>query len=371
MMLADSASDMSPSLVLAIGLIASTPPTRFMGTLHCIVNPASRDHTCGKRWPKTVIKLESKGFEVKSYITDSVGHAGEIAWKLRNDNVEGIIVAVGGDGTVHEVASALRGGEIPMGILPFGSGNDYAITQGISRKNIDAAIDVLVNGVDRKCAAWRLEGFPATSAGDYPAPKSNEWDGASKNEGRVVRWVFLESDAGITSAISRAKLYRAKWIKGSKKYTYLGITTIPFWKRRKVWLKLDDEEGQILDFSMFAATTGETFGGGYQVCPGVSPVDENGTIVYAPRLSRIAMLSLMGPMKKGKHIGKWGITQQKANRIEIKPVDKNGKVCEKPLPLSTWVQADGEPVIVSPATLEWHTEQLLVRGAVDVPWASE
>ena len=120
---------------------------------------------------------------------------------------------------------------------------------------------------------------------------------------------------------------------------------------------------------MFAATTGETFGGGYQVCPGVSPVDKEGSIVYAPRLSRIAMLSLMGPMKKGKHIGKWGITQQKANRIEIKPVDSAGNVCDEPLPLSTWVQADGEPIIVSPATLEWHTEQLLVRGASNVPWA--
>ena len=362
---------MSSSLVSTIGLIASTRPTLCMGLLHCIVNPASRDHTCGKRWPKIVSKLESRGFDVTSYITERVGHAGEIAWKLRNDNVEGLIVAVGGDGTVHEVASAMRGAEIPMGILPFGSGNDYAITQGISRKNIDAAIDVLVNGVDRKCAAWRLEGFPATNAGEYPSPKANEWDGAAEAPGRVVRWVFLESDAGITSAISRAKLYRAKWIKGGKKYTYLGITTIPFWKRRKIWLKLDDEEGKIRDFTMFAATTGETFGGGYQVCPGVSPLDKNGSIVYAPRLSRIAMLSLMGPMKKGKHIGKWGITQQKANRIEIKPVDHDGKVSENPLPLSTWVQADGEPVIVSPATLEWHTEQLLVRGAIDVPWALE
>ena len=340
-----------------------------MGALHCIVNPASRDHTCGKRWPSVVAKLESKGIEVTTHMTQRVGHASEIAWDLRGKNVEGPIVAVGGDGTVHEVASALRGSDIPLGIIPFGSGNDYGITQGISRKNIDEAIDVLINGVDRRCAAWRLEGFPAPSAGDYPSPEANEWNGPAQNEGRVVRWVFLESDAGITSAISRAKLSRAKWIKGNKKYTYLGITTIPFWKRRKVWLKLDDEEGRILDFSMFAATTGETFGGGYQVCPGVTPVDKEGSIVYAPRLSRIAMLSLMGPMKKGKHIGKWGITQQKANRIEIKPVDSSGNVCDEPLPLSTWVQADGEPIIVSPATLEWHTEQLLVRGAANVPWA--
>ena len=218
-----------------------------MGALHCIVNPASRDHTCGKRWPSVVAKLESKGYEVNTHMTQRVGHASEIAWDLRSKNVEGPIVAVGGDGTVHEVASALRGSDIPLGIIPFGSGNDYAITQGISRKNVDEAIDVLVNGVDRRCAAWRLEGFPAPSAGDYPSPEANEWNGPAQNEGRVVRWVFLESDAGITSAISRAKLSRAKWIKGNKKYTYLGITTIPFWKRRKVWLKLDDEDGRILD----------------------------------------------------------------------------------------------------------------------------
>ena len=340
-----------------------------MGALHCIVNPASRDHTCGKRWPSISSKLESKGFEVVTHMTNSVGHASEIAWELRQQNVEGPIVAVGGDGTVHEVASALRGSDIPLGILPFGSGNDYAITQGISRKDLDQAIDVLASGVDRKCAAWRLEGFPASATGDYPAPKANQWDGEATQDGKVVRWVFLESDSGITSAMSRAKLSRAKWIKGNKKYTYLGITTIPFWKRRKVWLKLDDSEGEIIDFTMFAATTGETFGGGYKVCRGVSPVDNDGMIMYAPRLSRIAMLSLMGPMKKGKHVGKWGITMQKANRIEIKPVDSNGEVSDVPLPLSTWVQADGEPIILSPATLEWHTEQLLVRGAKDVPWA--
>ena len=54
---------------------------------------------------------------------------------------------------------------------------------------------------------------------------------------------------------------------------------------------------------------------------------------------------------------------------EIKPVDSNGNISEEPLSLPTWVQTDGEPVIVSPAILEWHTEQLLVRGAKNVPWA--
>ena len=129
-------------------------------------------------------KLESKGFEVVTHMTSSVGHASEIAWELRQQNVEGPIVAVGGDGTVHEVASALRGSDIPLGILPFGSGNDYAITQGISRKDVDQAIDVLANGVDRRCAAWRLEGFPASATGDYPSPKANQWDGEPTHDER-------------------------------------------------------------------------------------------------------------------------------------------------------------------------------------------
>ena len=70
-----------------------------MGALHCIVNPASRDYTCGKRWPSIAAKLESKGLEVVTHMTSSVGNASEIAWQLRQQNVEGPIVAVGGDGT--------------------------------------------------------------------------------------------------------------------------------------------------------------------------------------------------------------------------------------------------------------------------------
>ncbi len=340
-----------------------------MAEMHFIVNPASRGHSCGKKWPQTLEQIESMGINAVTHMTTKIGHASQIAWSLRNEGVNGPIVAVGGDGTVHEVASALRGSNIPLGILPFGSGNDYAITQGIPRKNLEQAIDILLNGKDRWCAAWRVEGYPAPALKGYPAPTVDEWNGPCP-EGKMVRWVFLETDAGITSEISRSKLKRAKWIKGEMKYTYLGITTIPIWKRRKVWIKKDNNEGQIHDFTLFTCTTGETFGGGYKVSPGVTPLDEKGSIIYAPRLSRFAMLSLMGPLKKGKHIGKWGITQTNVNHLEIKPVSKSGEVSNEPLEVITWVNIDGEPNMQIPATLEWHTEQLLVRGSSDVKWGN-
>ena len=340
---------------------------------HFIINPASRDFRCGKAWPDIKKRLIEKGFAVVEHMTECIGHGAELAHRIRTEleasNEESpLVVAVGGDGIVHEVASGLRGSKIPLGQIPYGSGNDCCITHGISRKNLNQAIDVLLNGVDRSCGAWRLEAVAAPTEDGYPSPPSNHWDGEPENEGRTVRWVFLESDAGITSAISRAKLRRAKWIKGPKKYTYLGVTTIPFWPRRKVELTLDGGEPTVQDLTMMTVTTGETFGGGYRVVPGMYPTRTNGSIVLAYRLSRLQMLSLMGPVKKGKHVGKWGIEQMDVNRITLRPIDENGLPSDVPVGHSTFIQADGEPLLQLPASLEWHRNQIVFRGAQDVSW---
>ncbi|MEK9731625.1 MAG: diacylglycerol kinase family protein [Candidatus Poseidoniales archaeon] len=353
-----------------------------MGLFHCIVNPASRDYRCGKQWPKIRAAIEQRGHEVKEYMTQHVGHASHLSREIRTrweEHGEGgeaegkppVVVSVGGDGVAHEVASGIRGSDLILAQIPFGSGNDFCITNNISRKNLDQAIDVLEHGIDRHCGAWRLEGFACEEEKGYPVAQQNPWDGSPHGEGRIVRWVFLESDAGITSAISRAKLRRAKWLKGPKKYTYLGVTTIPVWPRRKIQMQIDDLTPWQGDITMFTATTGETFGGGYKVNPGMYPTREKGLVVFAPKLSRLSMLQLMGPVKKGKHIGKWGIYQQDAMKIELWPLSKNGTPSDRPLHPPTYIQADGEPLIQLPATLEWHRNQIVVRGATQVDWPSE
>ena len=353
-----------------------------MPLVHCIVNPASRDFTCGKNWPSIEEKMKDAGLEVKAYITERVGHGAELSNEIRrlweetgkggeSEGKPPVVVSVGGDGIAHEVASGLRGSDIVLAQIPHGSGNDYAITHGIPRTDIDAAIKIIAHGVDRKCGAWRLEGYPCREEGEYPAPQANPWDGEPENTGTVVRWVFLETDAGITSDISRAKLRRAKWIHGPKKYTYLGVTSIPFWPRRKVEMVVDDEEPKRFSISVFAATTGETFGGGYRIVPNMYPTRTNGSIVIAGYLNRLKMLMLMGPIKKGNHVGKWGIYQRDANRVQLRPIDSDGNASDIPVGHDTYIQADGEPVIRLPATLAWHQNQITVRGAEQVEWDSE
>ncbi|RPG73381.1 MAG: hypothetical protein CBD01_006990 [Euryarchaeota archaeon TMED141] len=345
-----------------------------MARVHVIVNPASRDGRCGKAWPDVSQRMEADGWEVEAFITAGPGDAARHAHMLVAEGHVGpgdLVVAVGGDGVVHEIASGLRGSEAVLGQIPFGSGNDFAITHGIPRNDIDGALRCLKEGVDRPSGAWRLEAHPAApTSGDY-AVEANPWDGPAEKEERIVRWTFLETDAGISSSISRAKLRRAKWLHGPIKYTWLGVSTIPVWRRRKVELQMDDNPAATVDLTLLASCTGETFGGGYRVCPGMAPTDEEAVLVVAPRLSRWRMLNLMGSVKKGEHVGIWGITSHRVRRVNLRPVDANGTPSDVPLDLPTYIQADGEPILQLPATLVWHPAQIIARGATSVPWASE
>ena len=144
---------------------------------HFIINPASRDFRCGKAWPGIKKRLIERGFDVVEHMTERIGHGAELSNQIRTEieasgEESSLVVAVGGDGIVHEVASGLRGSNIPLGQIPFGSGNDCCITHGIPRNNLDAALDILVDGVDRSCGAWRLEGVAAVSYTHLTLPTS-------------------------------------------------------------------------------------------------------------------------------------------------------------------------------------------------------
>ncbi|MDB5005284.1 MAG: diacylglycerol kinase [Mucilaginibacter sp.] len=105
-----------------------------------IINPIS-----GGKKKDGVPKLIDKQFDGEATIvfTHGVSHASEVASEAI-DKYD-IIVAVGGDGTVNEIASALVGSNAVLGILPFGSGNGLSRFLGIPM-NIEKAIANLNTG---------------------------------------------------------------------------------------------------------------------------------------------------------------------------------------------------------------------------------
>ncbi len=89
-----------------------------------IVNPIS-----GKKHKKRIVSfLKSEGCKI--VFTEYAGHAEVIA----REATEKVIVAVGGDGTVNEVARGLLGSNKTLGIIPCGSGDGLALHLGISRR---------------------------------------------------------------------------------------------------------------------------------------------------------------------------------------------------------------------------------------------
>jgi len=85
--------------------------------------------------------LNHKKFEYGIWLTEQEGHAAELAKKAVDEGYE-IVVAVGGDGSINEVASAMVGSEAILGIIPAGSGNGLAMHLGYGR-DIDEAIKKL------------------------------------------------------------------------------------------------------------------------------------------------------------------------------------------------------------------------------------
>ena len=85
--------------------------------------------------------LDKTQFEYEIAITQYAGHASEIAAKAKDDGVD-VVVAIGGDGTVNEVARAIVHSSTALGIIPCGSGNGLA-RHLLLPLNVRKAIEVI------------------------------------------------------------------------------------------------------------------------------------------------------------------------------------------------------------------------------------
>jgi YegS/Rv2252/BmrU family lipid kinase len=97
--------------------------------------------------------------ELKLLKTTRRGEAVELAQQAARDGCDGV-VAIGGDGTVHEVANGLlelsANERPPLGVIPAGSGNDFAFALGID-KNQQRNAELLTRGVARSVDAALVE----------------------------------------------------------------------------------------------------------------------------------------------------------------------------------------------------------------------
>ena len=105
-----------------------------------IINPISggvRPETARARAELASAIVDRHGDPAQVFVTERAGHAREIA-KAAVTRGARLVMAWGGDGTINEVASALAFGDVPLGIVPAGSGNGLARQLGIGRSPAQA-----------------------------------------------------------------------------------------------------------------------------------------------------------------------------------------------------------------------------------------
>jgi diacylglycerol kinase (ATP) len=110
-----------------------------------IINPVSggaRPDDARTRAELAVRVVEAHGDRCEPFVTERPGHAKQLAKAAAGRGVR-LVLAWGGDGTINEVASALAFGDVPMGIVPAGSGNGLATELGADRRADRAMADAL------------------------------------------------------------------------------------------------------------------------------------------------------------------------------------------------------------------------------------
>ncbi len=280
-----------------------------------VINPAARSGRLGELVPEIKRVLEANFGQVEIVLTKEKRHAARIAREASEEY--DLILAGGGDGTVHEVASGLVDARksLPMGVLPLGSGNDFGRALKLSsgwKKAVSELAEGKVIRVDSGKATWLEDaqiresffinalgiGFDAHSAIIAPQYKA---------------WPF---SLGYTISILAAL----------KSWVSAGAT---IWNR---------EKGDELLFSgrLMFVTVGNAHdsGGGYTVNPGALISDGMLDPCIVEDISFWKAISLLPRVRGGGHISMKEVTYLRTEAIFIEtdrglPIHADGEVVSK------------------------------------------
>ncbi len=286
-----------------------------------VVNPESRGGETGRTWEKRlkVIERELKHpFEYR--IAEGIGTGVATTKDLISDG-HNMIVSVGGEGTTNEVVNGIMesGVDVVLGFIRSGTVNDYLKVIGWPQ-SLEEQIGLLNRGVIRKTPVTRSEAV-----------------------GEATRYGLNVADIGIGTSISYDASVRRSitWIKSGLRYTLLALKAILKWKNLPVVIRTDDGtiEGDLTLF--MAGYSNES--GAYKVLPQADPWGTKMAYMAAMGFSKLAMLRLMGVLKKGEHEGYPNVHLGFTQRIEL----------ESEVPLM--VEVDGE-------VFGFNTQKVIVEG---------
>ena len=298
-----------------------------LGKMLLIVNPKAGRGKAAAAMPEIETCLARRGLDYEVVYTREAGDAAEVAGEAARAGMA-LLVAVGGDGTIHEVVNGMIQDDRPihpeatLGVVATGTGCDFIKTFGIPSMAPHAVAHL--DGPDR---------FPIDIG-----KVTFEVDGR-----RESRYFPNIAEVGLGAAV----VARAAKLPG-----WLGPTVYPaaFWLslrgHRTTQVKVDlvdrTYEGPM---NNLVVANCQFFGGGMKIAPRAAPTDGLFDVQIEHARKREA-IALMPRIYKGAHLPHADITEAKRARLSI--------TSERPL----LVEADGEVLGHTPASFE------VLRGAI-------
>lgn len=217
-----------------------------------------------------------------------ISSADQLKQRLAEGGID-CVVAVGGDGTVSEVAEALAGTKVPLGLIPAGTGNDIAQALNVPVKPEEALSRVFSN-----------------------QPQSI--DMARLPERTMLGFAGMGFDADVADAVNRGK--SKHWL-GSLAYGVMAVRRLPTFQPSRVTLRVDGRRWQYDAVWMVDICNLPQFGGGMKICPDASPHDGLLDVCVVKEISIGEFLRIFPSVYRGRHVNHPAVAFHQGRQIEV------------------------------------------------------
>ncbi len=233
------------------------------------------------------------------------------------------IVAVGGDGTAQLAVNLCVPNQLPMGLIPAGSGNDQARELGVPRNSITAAVNHLVQHLEspRRVDVMRVK----TNTREF--------------------WSLGSISAGF-DALCAQRANGLRWPKGSNSYVAAMLLELPKFEPIEYHLDVDGEK-RTLKAMLCGVANVKNFGGGMKISPESEITDGELEVFILHEVSRRRLLRIFPTVYEGKHLAFPEIEIFKARSVSI---------ANDSFPMT----CDGELIGPAPFSAELHPGALQV-----------
>ena len=185
------------------------------------------------------------------------------------------LVACGGDGTFHLALNSLPDLQIPIALLPMGTGNDLARYLGIKKPKM---------------------GIAALSAG---APVKMDMGTIELIDGSIIRFAGIASCGFDAQVNERANTYRGP--AGTLKYLVALAVELVKLNSREFMVSTNGGEHQAGRFTLIAVGNTSSYGGGLRMCPTADAFDQHFEVTYVDKVTRRLLVRVLPKVFWGGH----------------------------------------------------------------------